>query len=229
MIKLLATIVLIISLQTIATSRSQQSTPDVTYPYSTTLLRTHHFADNKTFLSIGEELSARLNADGGVEEVYYIFPGWPFDMRDAAHTMALGIRAILSYSYDQTSMEEWYFITDTNGIEKCVAHKIIPLQPLNMKYQGTETIRGINTQVFQSTGSKSVTTQYFTEDVNGPIMFRQHVLLPPGGPEIEWMLDHGTHFTREETAWFNKTGCNEVETSGYDLLKSSPYVPRYWF
>jgi hypothetical protein len=76
-----------------AATTADPSPPASKYPFSTTMLRTHHYSD-KPFLSIYEQLSVRMTPDGHRQEAYHIFPGWPFSIRDANDTHILGIRVI---------------------------------------------------------------------------------------------------------------------------------------
>jgi len=77
-----------------ATSLADPLPPASKYPFSTTMLRTHHYSNDKPFLSIYEQLSVRMTPDGHRQEAYHIFPGWPFSIRDANDTHILGIRVL---------------------------------------------------------------------------------------------------------------------------------------
>lgn len=57
---------------------AQPPTPPT--PYTTTMLRTHHFVSAE-FLSIYEQLSVKTDVKtGALMKAYHIFPGFPFSM-----------------------------------------------------------------------------------------------------------------------------------------------------
>eukprot|EP01129_Flabellula_baltica_P004819 TRINITY_DN1712_c0_g1_i3.p2 TRINITY_DN1712_c0_g1~~TRINITY_DN1712_c0_g1_i3.p2 ORF type:complete len:188 (+),score=42.64 TRINITY_DN1712_c0_g1_i3:796-1359(+) len=143
--------------------------PQPSYPYSTTMLRTHHFK-TEPFLSIYEELSAYTD-NGELWEAINIEIGWPFSIRDAKDTHVLGLRVV--YRYDDivspTSFEQWYYMTDVDNVEHCVSHRTIPMNPAKVTYLGQEAIRNIDSigYLSQDTVTGVNTTTWYTQDVDG--------------------------------------------------------------
>ena len=203
-----------------------QTYPPAPLPYSTTLLRTHHYAA-ALYLSVGEELSVKGTPDGHTWEAYMIAPGWPFDLRDdpVDPTVVLGLRVV--YEYTPSNYTIWYYATDVAGAEDCILYATYPYRPFQPTAQGAATVRGIETEVWVDTdpATQTTTTHYLTLDLGGRLYpFRIHVAYPEGSSEIEWTLDHGTHYAVLQDAWFNTSGCtDDRRRAGSSLaLKRAP-------
>ena len=208
-------VALALALATTARLAQAQTYPTIPTPYSTTLLRTHHYAAER-FLSVGELLSVNTTADGHVWEAYMIAPGWPFDLRDdpTSPTVVLGLRVV--YEYTATNYTIWYYATDLSGEEDCILYGTYPYRPFTPSAQGAAVIRGIDTTVWVDTDPSSgvVTTHYLTPDLdNAQYPFRIHVAYPEGSSEVEWTLDHGTHYALLQTPWFATGNCDRVAAS----------------
>lgn len=191
------------------------SPPQPPLPYTTTMLRTHHFA-TKEFLSIYEQLSVRSmpGQPAVTESAYHIFPGLPFSMRDANNTIVLGIRVV--YQDNGTDTTTFYFLTDTDGNERCVRHAVGPSPATSPAVSiGEATIRGIPGLpgwVVNDTSTGVVTTTHYVADEGNDapqFPFRIELLYPPGGAEVGYLLDHGTHFPQAMTDWFDTSGCDK--------------------
>lgn len=215
--------------------------PTAPLPYTTTMLRTHHFSSAE-FLSIAEELSVRaLSPSGppGHEEAYYIFPAVPFSMRDANKTVVRGIRAVFRHTSDSAGSykETWYFLTGTDGIERCVRHSLTNVTVATSRKLDPEILLrgGILTKawVTESEGTGGSTTTYYVEEKRGDpeasgsgkwvsYPFRISVVHPPGGVEVGYVLDHGQHFPTVVDSWFAKDGCPPATTTTRAKAPSAP-------
>ena len=195
--------------------------PVVPLPYTTTMLRTHHFAAAE-FLSIAEELSVQAvpgSAGGNFEEAYYIFPAVPFSMRDANETVVRGIRAVFQHTSDSLASykETWYFLTGLDGVERCAHHSLVNVTVSTPTFKEATTLRGgIEVKGWaEPIGLGGSTTTYYAQEKRddavasgaGKVVsypFRIDVVHPPGGGEIGYVLDHGQHFPVAVGKWFVK-------------------------
>eukprot|EP00050_Salpingoeca_kvevrii_P009605 m.309679 g.309679 ORF g.309679 m.309679 type:complete len:225 (+) comp23582_c0_seq1:126-800(+) len=207
-------------------------------PYTTTMLRTHHFASAE-FLSIYEQLSVRKSTNStGFVEAYNIFPGVAFSMRDGNDTTVLGIRAVYEHNTPANQVEIFYYVTDLNGNERCLSHSKRPVQATDTRYSGSAEIRGgIQTQTWTSMvpNSPASTTTYYVKEARGPVNangtgttvqypFRIQVANAPGSAEIGYVLDHGTHFPLSYDSWFKTGGCPSAIHSDRPLFVTAGNV-----
>eukprot|EP00759_Apiculatamorpha_spiralis_P032457 PhF_6_TR33859/c1_g1_i4/m.49682 len=91
--------------------------PKVVLPYTTTMLRTHHYR-TQDYLSIYEQFSTRAfpwSTDGSFQEAYHIFPGFSFSMRDPNNTIINGIRVVYTYNVTARTKEVFYYITSVDN------------------------------------------------------------------------------------------------------------------
>lgn len=217
-------------------SACAQTFPEVPSPFSTTLLRTHHYAD-ALYLSVGEELSVKTTADGHLWEAYMIAPGWPFDLRDdpTDPTVVLGLRVVYEYVYGADAhYNMWYYSTNTAGEEECLVQGTYDVPAFEPTYKGNETVRGIETEVWvnDDEAAGTQTTYYMTPDLDGELYhFRIHVAFPEGSSEVEWTLDHGTHYGIVMEDWFDTSNCtrqraNSDSVEAAALARAVPHFPR---
>ena len=156
-----------------------------------------------------------------LKEVYNIFPGVPFSMRDANDTVVLGIRAIFQYTSCSgvPFKETFYYLTGTDGVERCARHikapvadSAPPVAARNTTLRGGVPVVGWATT--SATGGG--TTTYYAEEMRGDAPasgkgvpawypFRIIVTDPPGGPQHGYVLDHGQHFPVAVNKWFDTT------------------------
>ena len=202
-----------------------QSPPKSSYPYSTTMLRTHHYPPPKVFLSIGEELSSYQDKDGSVWQATNIVTGWPYSIRDEAGTTILGIRVVYRYDADPTiatEYDEWYYMTDLDGVETCISYTSGKFNKQITTYLGTSTIRGIEAEGWLQTDSVTMNniTTWYSPDVEGMYPFRTKTDYADQQSEIGWILDQGTHFVGTTMPWFNTSGC--------DASKQHPWSHLTW-
>ena len=127
---------------------------------------------------MSEEQTAKQDADGSVWLAVNIVPGWSFSVRDADDTIISGIRVVYHYDADPsvaTQYEEWYYMTDADGVETCQANKNVTIAKQDMTYLGPSCcIRGAAVEGWESVDSdsgNSVSTWY-APDVNGTFPFR---------------------------------------------------------
>jgi len=221
-----------------ASAAATAAYPAPPLPYSTTLLRTHHYAD-ALFLSVGEELSVRQPVAGGsVWEAYMIAPGWPFDLRDdpTDPTVVNGLRVVYEYAAANGTYTIWYYATNLDGVEECLTHGTYAWRPFQPDYEGEAVVRGIATDVWRDydPGTGVTTTHFVTPDLGGALYpFRVHTRYPSGSGEVEWTLDHGTHYAVEQTAWFNTSGCTDADRARSPLAarlgpKARPMPHNPW-
>lgn len=218
-------LLMLIMVYVVGTSGSL-SFPEPPMPYSTTLLRTHHYAQD-LFLSVGELLSVKKKPDGHTWEAYMIEPGWPFDLRDdPVHpTIVLGLRVV--YEYTSTNYTIWYYATNLDGVEECILYGNYAYRPFSPSFLGTAIVRGIETDVWNESDTTGTnTTYYLTKDLGDNMYpFRIHVIYPEGSSEVEWVLDHGTHYAVLQDKWFSTLGCNEGTHRRLGSRLPSPHNP----
>jgi hypothetical protein len=212
---------------------SASSPPTPTFPYSTTMLRTHRFAPSTpptVFLSIYEEMSVyQDDQTGHVWSAVNIDTGWPFSIRDADDTYIAGMRVVYEYdsATDPTYFNEWYYMTDPNGTEYCVQQVKVEYNPLITTSVGSKTIRGAETEgwMVQDTVTGINTTTYYTPDVEGTFSFRTVNEYPRTENAAEWgyVLDEGTHFVGVlQKQWFDTSGCDP------SAVRAHPWQGKEW-
>jgi hypothetical protein len=156
---------------------------------------------------------------------------WPYSIRDEAGTTVTGIRVVYHYDADPaiaTNFEEWYYMTDLDGVEACISHTSGEFNEQITTYLGTSTIRGIGAEGWlkiDTVTSNNVTTWY-TPDVEGVFPFRIKTDYADQQSEIGWVLDQGTHFLGITMPWFNTSGCAASQQHPWSHLAWAKEPPR---
>lgn len=186
-------------------------------PYSTTMLRTHHYVDGSPFLSIYEELSARPTAEGSAV-VINIRPGFAFELSPG--TVITRIRAVMLSSPARNETQELYYVYDSTGNEKCLKNSTSPTPSRAAEPLGVHTVRNLpGLAVWAQVGPDGTRTETtlideplramnrpWVEEAVGTFVFRQNVSFAAGGG---WLLDQGSHFTTLiDPTWFDVTPCS---------------------